>query len=256
MLLSELLPAYLPDVKFELRGEQAFDHLALVDYAPEGSCCTFAEKSNYFGRLNTNVTMVFTKADCADALVELGLGACIVEKPRLTFFRLHNALAQVQGYARPRFKTQIGANCRISPLAVIAEENVVIGNDVTIEEFVVVRENTIIGDRAILRTGARIGNAGFEYKEFNGGVLAVEHLGGVILGDDTEIHANCCVDKALYPWDNTEVGDKTKVDSLSLIGHGAKGRERTHYGKCRCGWPDCVGKECMGGDLGNGYERA
>lgn len=66
-------------------------------------------------------------------------GVCIVEDPRLTYFRLHNYLSKDALYNRPCFPTQIGANCKISNHAVIADRNVVIGNNVTIEEFVVIQ---------------------------------------------------------------------------------------------------------------------
>ena len=57
---------------------------------------------------------------------------CVVENPRLTYFRIHNYLVNDISYRRTDFKTRIGTNCNISSQAVIADKNVIIGNNVTI----------------------------------------------------------------------------------------------------------------------------
>ena len=125
------------------------------------------------------------------------------------------------GYARARHATKIGKNCSISPLAVIAKENVIIGDNVVIEEFAVIRDNVTIGDNCVIHAGVKIGFNDFEYKKENGKLFTVAHYGGVILGEEVELHPNTCVNKALYPWDNTVIGDRCKIDMLVQVSHGA-----------------------------------
>lgn len=122
-------------------------------------------------------------------------------------------------------ETEIGNNCNISDLSVIAENNVVIGNNVTIQEFVTIRENTIIEDNAIIRVGSVIGGQGYEYKK-DKNLFLVNHVGGVIIKEHADIHHNVCVDKAIYPWDDTIIGNDSKIDNLVHIAHGVKLGER------------------------------
>ncbi|MDI9472518.1 MAG: DapH/DapD/GlmU-related protein, partial [Bacillota bacterium] len=116
----------------------------------------------------------------------------------------------------------IEENAKIHPLTSIASNNVQIGKNVVIEEFVVIRENTIIGNNSIIRAGSIIGGMGFEFKNDGEVVMAIAHDGGVIIGEHVEIQQNSCVDRAIYVWDNTVIGDYSKVDNLVHIGHGIK----------------------------------
>lgn len=143
-------------------------------------------------------------------------------KSKITFFEIHNFLKDSPNYARKKFETQIGEKCKISSLASISPYNVIIGDNVVIEEFVVIRENTIIGNNSIIRAGAKVGGQGFEFKRKYEEMLAVEHLGGVKIGENTEIQYNACIDKAVYPWDDTVLGNYVKIDNLVHIGHAVK----------------------------------
>ena len=125
-------------------------------------------------------------------------------------------------YCRDRFRTIIGEHCSISKHCCISDYNVSIGDYVTIEEFVSIRENTTIGNNSIIRAGSIIGGEGFEFKANGAGILSVKHLGGVRIGENVEIQHNTCIDKAVYPWDNTSIGDNSKIDNLVYIAHGVK----------------------------------
>ena len=47
--------------------------------------------------------------------------------------------------------------------------------------------------------------------------MGVKHLGGVKIGKNVEIQHNTCVDKAVYPWDDTIIGNNSKIDNLVHI---------------------------------------
>jgi UDP-3-O-[3-hydroxymyristoyl] glucosamine N-acyltransferase len=125
-------------------------------------------------------------------------------------------------YTRPEFETQIGNNCKISSLAHVDAKNVNIGNNVIIEEFVRIKRNTQIGNNVTIRSGAVIGGDGFEYRKADNEVFFVEHVGGVIIGNNVDIFSNTCVCKAVFPWDDTIIGDYTKIDNLIHIAHCCK----------------------------------
>ena len=211
------------------KNEQRVSSLGLVEYNDGKDVCTFVDNEYYLEKLSDNIQMVLIGEDLLDTLKQYrkSYGICVVENPRLTYFRLHNYLVNDISYRRTDFKTRIGNNCNISSQAVIADKNVIIGNNVTIEEFAVIRENTVINDNSIIRAGCKIAGEGFEFKNTSEEVFHVSHIGGVIIGESVEIQYNTCIDKAIYPWDNTVIGDHVKIDNLVHIGHAVKVDSRT-----------------------------
>jgi UDP-3-O-[3-hydroxymyristoyl] glucosamine N-acyltransferase len=137
---------------------------------------------------------------------------------------LHNHLCTnySEDYCRETFAAVIGGNCSISPLAHISEVNVSIGDNVIIEEFASVKANTAIGNNVIIRNGVSIGGMGFAYERVEGIPTAVEHAGGVRIGDNVEILSNSSVARSAFPWDDTVIGEGTKIDHLVAIAHGVK----------------------------------
>lgn len=182
---------------------------------------TFIESEKYIDSLGDNITCVITKAEIADKL-KGKYGVLISDNPRKAYFKLHNKLTEYKDYKREVFETKIGENCLISPMSSIAKNNVIIGKNVVIEESVVIRENTVISDNSIIRSGVKIGGEGYEYKRIDGIIMNVIHTGGVIIGENVEVQYNGCIDKALYTWDNTIIGEYSKLDNLVHIEHGVK----------------------------------
>lgn len=211
------------------KNEQRVSSLGLVEYNDGKDVCTFVDNEYYLEKLSDNIQMVLIGEDLLDTLKQYrkSYGICVVENPRLTYFRIHNYLVNDISYRRTDFKTRIGTNRNISSQAVIADKNVIIGNNVTIEEFAVIRENTVINDNSIIRAGCKIAGEGFEFKNTSEEVFHVSHIGGVIIGESVEIQYNTCIDKAIYPWDNTVIGDHVKIDNLVHIGHAVKVDSRT-----------------------------
>ena len=203
------------------KNEQRVSSLGLVEYNDGKDVCTFVDNEYYLEKLSDNIQMVLIGEDLLDTLKQYrkSYGICVVENPRLTYFRIHNYLVNDISYRRTDFKTRIGTNCNISSQAVIADKNVIIGNNVTIEEFAVIRENTVINDNSIIRAGCKIAGEGFEFKNTSEEVFHVSHIGGVIIGESVEIQYNTCIDKAIYPWDNNlvHIGHAVKVDSRTMI---------------------------------------
>ena len=218
MILTEILKEL--SIKSETIGQQDFEILGLVGTNKSQAVCTFVDNEKFVEDLSDCVKLVLTTNELKNFFKNKNL--CIVEKPRLTFFLIHNYLADHGEYKRPGFKTKIGKNCKISKLADIAENNVTIGDHAVIEEFVSIKENTSIDDNSIIRAGCRIGGEGYEFKGDGNEMFGVKHLGGVQIGKSVEIQYNSCVDKAVFPWDNTIIRDYTKIDNLVHIAHGVK----------------------------------
>lgn len=221
----------LDEMKIECRciNEQEFDSLGLAGYNDKKNVCTFMTNIQYIQELSDSVVMTITNEETAQKLIRTGYdqGICVVADPRVTFFSMHNFLTNDEKYLREKAPTIIGKNCRIHSFSCISENNVVIGDNVIIEEFCSIKENTVIGDNSIIRAGSIIGSEGFEFKERGETLFRVNHVGGVIIGANVEIQSNCCIDKAIYPWDNTVIGDYSKLDNLIHVGHGVKIGKRT-----------------------------
>ncbi|MBR2706475.1 MAG: UDP-3-O-(3-hydroxymyristoyl)glucosamine N-acyltransferase [Mogibacterium sp.] len=208
-------------------AEKNFDSLGLAGYNDGKNVCTFLAAANYATGLSDGINMILTSQSVYDELKGadrlLGnYGICIVENPRLTYFLLHNALCDSKHYARKQYPTQIAESAQISPLALIAPNNVNIGENTVIEEFVSVKENTVIGNDCVIRAGTKIGGPGFEIKNDGEKTITVKHIGGVRIGKNVEIQQNSNVDKAIYPWDDTVIEDHVRINSLVQIAHGDK----------------------------------
>jgi UDP-3-O-[3-hydroxymyristoyl] glucosamine N-acyltransferase len=90
----------------------------------------------------------------------------------------------------------------------------------------VVRESCQLGDHVILQNGAIVGSDGYGFAKVDGGSWhKITQSGAVILGDEVEIQANSCIDRASVG--NTEIAHGTKVDNLVQVGHGSTVGENT-----------------------------
>ena len=105
--------------------------------------------------------------------------------------------------------TRVGANTVIGP-------GVQVGRDCTIGSNVSLGF-ALVGDRVRLLSGARIGEPGFGAAGSRAGPVDVPQLGRVILQDGVSVGANSCIDRGAY--DDTIVGENTKIDNLVMIGH-------------------------------------
>jgi len=149
---------------------------------------------------------------------------------------------------------QLGVGVSIGPLSVIAPHAVIgagsvigpqcyigfgtrIGANAYLREGVKIGADVVIGDRFVAQPGATVGADGFSFvtKEVSAVEVARDSLGkddisargqswarihslaGVIIGDNVELGAHCCVDRgSVKP---TQIGNGVKTDNLSQIGH-------------------------------------
>ena len=132
--------------------------------------------------------------------------------------------------ARVGNNVYIGPNCTVSAGAVIGKgtklianvyigPDVEVGEDCVLEPMVVLQRRTKIGARCLLHSCAVIGADGFGI--IPGGPVGenvkIPQIGRVVLGDDVEIGACTCVDRATIA--ETTVQSGTKMDNQVQIGH-------------------------------------
>ena len=109
--------------------------------------------------------------------------------------------------------TSIGTGCSIGKGAVIGE-GCVLNSSVSIYDGVK------IGDRVIIHSGAVIGADGFGFVMTGERYEKFPQVGRVEIGNDVEIGANSCVDRAALGV--TSIGDGTKLDNLVQVGHNCR----------------------------------
>jgi UDP-3-O-[3-hydroxymyristoyl] glucosamine N-acyltransferase len=107
-------------------------------------------------------------------------------------------------------KVHIGANVFIGPNCII-NENVVINANCSLVKDVEIDSDTTIN------YGTVLGSDGFGFAPSNKGYVKIEQLGGLKIGKNVEIGANCTVDRGAL--DNTEIHDGVILDNLIHIAH-------------------------------------
>lgn len=110
-------------------------------------------------------------------------------------------------------RTYLGAGCAIGA-------DVQIGEDCLLHARVAVYERVTIGARCVLHSGAVLGADGFGFEMAGREYRKVPQVGVVRVGNDVEIGANTCVDRATLGV--TEIGDGTKLDNMVHIAHNCK----------------------------------
>lgn len=113
-------------------------------------------------------------------------------------------------------ETEIEAGVRIDSGCYIGR-GVRIGENSHLYPRVTVYAGVQIGRRAILHSGCVLGADGFGFVFDNDHYEKFPQVGSVVLGDDVEIGANSCVDRAALGV--TSIGDGTKLDNLVHIAH-------------------------------------
>lgn len=201
----------------EVFRDSEFDCVDFLNSSLNKKILTFIENEEYILSLSKNISCIICNKEMRDRIPK-DYGIIVSKNPRSTFYTIHNFISEIP---RLNKKTQIGENCTISEDARIASNNVNIGKNVIIEDFVVIRENVYIGDNTIIRSGAKIGGEGFQFNKDEKRFF-IKHIGGVIIGNNVEIQYNTCIDKAVFQYDNTIIGDNTKIDNLVHVGHGVK----------------------------------
>ncbi len=122
-----------------------------------------------------------------------------------------DALAVIGDRVRIGERTVIGAG------AVIGDD-VTIGDDCTIRPNVTIEPRCEIGNRVIIHPGAVIGADGYGYATDRRGChVKRPQLGIVRIGDDVEVGANTCIDRATFGV--TWIKSGTKIDNLVQIAH-------------------------------------
>ncbi len=127
--------------------------------------------------------------------------------------------AHIGPYVHIGPKVQIGDNCVLVSHVVIYE-GARIGRDFFAHAHSVVRENCQVGNNVLLQNGAVIGSDGFGFAKDDHGIWQkILQSGPAVIGDNVEVQANACIDRASIG--ETRIDSGTKIDNLVQVGHGS-----------------------------------
>jgi UDP-3-O-[3-hydroxymyristoyl] glucosamine N-acyltransferase len=261
----------------EARGDTSRPIVRLASLATAGSdAITFVSSPRHVeaARSCRAGAMIVSPALAAHAAP--GATVLLTPDPHLYYARLSQwfesmlSPASVPGIdptARIAPSALIGAGTRIGPHVVIEAEVRVaegcdigagcfIGSDSTLgagsrlEPNVTILHGCAVGRRAIVHPGTVIGADGFGFAPSSEGWVKVAQLGGVAIGDDVEIGANCAIDRGAL--DDTTIGDGCKIDNLVQIAHNVRIGAGTAIAGCvGIAGSAVIGRRCMiGGGAG------
>jgi len=233
-------------------GAVRIDRIASVDDAVAGSL-TFATDERYLtGALASAASAVLVDEGLApaestkplllvpSARVALASLLQMLRPPRPSAFR--HPTAVVDDGASVAEDAHLGAHTYVGRDAVVGARVVLeagayvgararVGADSWLRPQSRVMDDCVLGERVALFPGATIGSEGFGWAFLDGRLERIPQVGNVVLGDDVEIGANTCVDRAQTG--STTIGDGTKIDNLVQIGH-----------NCRLGKHDAIAALC------------
>ena len=135
----------------------------------------------------------------------------------------------------------IGPNVFIGPNCVI-EDNVTINANCSVVENVTISSNTTI------HYGSVLGSDGFGFAPSKNGYVKIEQLGGLKIGKNVEIGANCTIDRGAL--DDTEIHDGVILDNLIHIAHNVVlGQNSAIAASCAIAGSTKIGKNFQMGGL-------
>ena len=124
--------------------------------------------------------------------------------------------AEIEAFVTIGRDAHIGARTRIGTGSTVGAATA-IGDDCILRPRVSIYERVTIGARCVIHSGVVVGADGFGFEMAGGAWHKVPQVGAVTIGDDVEIGANTCIDRATLGV--TVIGDGTKLDNMVHIGH-------------------------------------
>ena len=167
-----------------------------------------------------NIKCVIVNRNLVKSIPE-NIGIAISEKPRESFYKIHNFLIENTDFFGLAFQNEIATCSTIHPSAVISESGVKIGERCIIGPNVTILANTIIEDEVTIKSGCVIGSEGFEITEINNKKSLTKHAGGVLIKNGVSILENSVVCKSLFN-EFVVVGENTIIGSSVYISHNVR----------------------------------
>jgi UDP-3-O-[3-hydroxymyristoyl] glucosamine N-acyltransferase len=213
--------------------------VAPLDRADGASVSYFAARRYAEALGLTKAGACFVRAEHAGQL-PAGCLALVTPEPQVAYVRAIGRLHRPKNFSQAELRldptAELESDVTLAPGVVVGPgvrigrgttvgANTVIGPGVSIGRDCVIGGNVslsfaLVGDRVRLLAGAIIGESGFGVAGGKDGAVDIPQLGRVILQDGVTVGAGSCVDRGA--WDDTVLGENTKLDNLVQIGHNVR----------------------------------
>lgn len=189
---------------------------------PLNELCVPLRSAEYAEQVNCDLRFaaVITRREIVDALDER-LAIAVAPDPDAAHSEVHAVLAELHAIALRQRVNVIDRSARIDPSARIADHAVAIGPDVTIGPNVYIAPGVTIEAGCVFHSGVALGVLGFNVGIIGGRQRIVPQMGGLRIGQNVEMLANCTVARAIFGGDTT-IGEETVTDNLVYIAHDAQ----------------------------------
>lgn len=231
-IAKQLNAQLIGDPDILITGLASLQHAKPCDLA-------FLSNSRYVTQLqHTNAGAVIVRAEDIGAYTGAAL---VVLNPYAAYAGLTNLFDQTPKPSLGVHPTAvIAASASIDPTAsigayVVIEDHVIIEQEVILESHVCIAKGSVIGkqswldkqvtiqhhcrlgERVRVHAGTVIGGDGFGFAPYQGQWHRIAQLGGVRIGNDVRIGANCSIDRGAL--DDTVIGNGVIIDNLVQIAH-------------------------------------
>ncbi len=184
----------------------------------EAGDIVFVDHPKYYDKcLHSNASFIIINKETE---VPEGKALLLVENPFEAYSKIVKTYRPFEPATSSKSDTSTsGEGTFIYPGAFIGN-HVSIGNNCIIFPNVTIMDHCIIGNNVIIQAGTVIGSDAFYYntkKDRDVWYKAMPSCGRVIIEDDVEIGANCCIDRGVSH--DTIIGKGTKFDNMIHIGH-------------------------------------
>ena len=224
-----------------VRGDASvtIERISAIDDVDAASL-TFATDERYLrAALRSKAAAVLTEAELADRVGSARKPLLVVPSARAALAELLRALEPPRPPAPFRHPSaavdpsatigpdvhvgplvSVGAGARVGAETVLLAGAVVgagarLGRGCTLHPRAMLLDRCTAGDRVVLQAGAIVGSDGFGYAFVDGRFAKIPQIGNVVLGDDVEIGANTCVDRAQTGTTRSATGRRSTISCRS-----------------------------------------
>lgn len=146
----------------------------------------------------------------------------VVDNPRLCAAKLLKAFFVEPAKFGIHPSAIIGRKCRLGRISiapyVVIDAGVEIGDGSVILAGAVIAEDAKIGKNTLIKSNAVVGQKGFGFEiDKNGKPFVIPHVGGVVVGSNVEIGANCVICRGTLA--NTVISNDVKIDDQVFVAH-------------------------------------
>jgi len=257
----------------ELKGDASFaiSGLATLANAQQGQLSFLANMAYKDQLLTTQASAVIVHPNQAD---DCRCAAIVTNNPYVAYAKVSqlfdtlpkadggiHSSASISSTANIHPTATIGANAVIEDHAVVAQDAIIgsgsvvghnsrIGQGTRLHQNVSVYHDVVVGEQCIIHSGTVIGSDGFGFANEAGKWIKICQIGGVVIGNQVEVGANCTIDRGAMS--DTIIGDGVKLDNQIQIAHNVEiGSHTAMAAGCLIAGSTKIGSACtLAGGVG------